>query len=147
MPPHRKYYANGVHSLKEMKTNTQKHMLNYELCRAASCKIFLTLLAQNFGSDLRVEQISTVGRQTQNIFKSFAGPCKLCTLLRSCGCRRATSHTPELIPVLGSQRAGDRSHKPGGRLPFFPPDPRLHPSRRASPPIGRCQIILLGEIV
>ena len=24
----------------------------------------------------------------------------------------------ELIPVLGSQRAGDVSHKPGGRLPL-----------------------------
>ena len=24
---------------------------------------------------------------------------------------------PELIPVLGSQPAGDGSHKPGGRLP------------------------------
>ena len=24
---------------------------------------------------------------------------------------------PELIPVLGSQPAGDVSHKPGGRLP------------------------------
>jgi len=27
---------------------------------------------------------------------------------------------PELIPVLGSQPAGDASHKPGGRLPLFP---------------------------
>ena len=26
---------------------------------------------------------------------------------------------PELIPVLGSQSAGDRSHKPGGRLPLL----------------------------
>ena len=26
---------------------------------------------------------------------------------------------PELIPVLGSQPAGDVSHKPGGRLPLF----------------------------
>ena len=26
---------------------------------------------------------------------------------------------PELIPVLGSQSAGDVSHKPGGRLPFL----------------------------
>jgi len=26
---------------------------------------------------------------------------------------------PELIPVLGSQPAGDVSHKPGGRLPFW----------------------------
>jgi len=28
---------------------------------------------------------------------------------------------PELIPVLGSQPAGDVSHKPGGRLPLVPP--------------------------
>jgi len=26
---------------------------------------------------------------------------------------------PELIPVLGSQPAGDESHKPGGRLPLL----------------------------
>jgi len=26
---------------------------------------------------------------------------------------------PELIPVLGSQPAGEVSHKPGGRLPLF----------------------------
>ena len=26
---------------------------------------------------------------------------------------------PELIPVLGSQSAGDMSHKPGGRLPLL----------------------------
>ena len=28
-------------------------------------------------------------------------------------------YVPELIPVLGSQPAGDVSHKPGGRLPLF----------------------------
>jgi len=28
---------------------------------------------------------------------------------------------PELIPVLGSQPAGDVSHKPGGRLPLLSP--------------------------
>ena len=27
---------------------------------------------------------------------------------------------PELIPVLGSQPAGDMSHKPDGRLPLLP---------------------------
>jgi len=35
---------------------------------------------------------------------------------------------PELIPVLGSQPAGDVSHKPGGRQPgchYFPPGPQL----------------------
>jgi len=29
------------------------------------------------------------------------------------------SRVPELIPVLGSQPAGDVSHKPGGRLPLL----------------------------
>jgi len=32
---------------------------------------------------------------------------------------------PELIPVLGSQPAGDVSHKPGGRLPLLSPGPHL----------------------
>jgi len=32
---------------------------------------------------------------------------------------------PELIPVLGSQPAGDVSHKLGGRLPLLPPGPQL----------------------
>ena len=30
----------------------------------------------------------------------------------------APCKVPELIPVLGSQPAGDVSHKPGGRLPL-----------------------------
>ena len=29
------------------------------------------------------------------------------------------SMVPKLIPVLGSQPAGDVSHKPGGRLPLL----------------------------
>jgi len=32
----------------------------------------------------------------------------------------AERRAPGLIPVLGSQPAGDVSHKPGGRLPLFP---------------------------
>ena len=31
----------------------------------------------------------------------------------------AERRVPELIPVLGSQPAGDLSHKPGGRLPLL----------------------------
>jgi len=31
----------------------------------------------------------------------------------------AEGGVPELIPVLGSQPAGDVSHKPGGRLPLL----------------------------
>jgi len=34
---------------------------------------------------------------------------------------------PELIPVLGSQPAGDASHKPGGRLPLLSARPTVTP--------------------
>ena len=48
---------------------------------------------------------------------------------------------PELIPVLGSQRAGDVSHKPGGRLPLLSAKPTvtLQPTR------GLVPISMLGE--
>jgi len=35
---------------------------------------------------------------------------------------------PELIPVLGSQPAGDVSHKPDGRLPLLSARPALTPA-------------------
>jgi len=35
---------------------------------------------------------------------------------------------PELIPVLGSQPAGDASHKPGGRLPLLSAGPAVTPA-------------------
>ena len=37
---------------------------------------------------------------------------------------------PELIPVLGSQPAGDVSHKPGGRLPLLFARPAVTPATR-----------------
>ena len=48
---------------------------------------------------------------------------------------------PELIPVLGSQPAGDVSHKPDGRLPLLSARPAvtLQPLKRLLP------ISLLGE--
>jgi len=48
---------------------------------------------------------------------------------------------PELIPVLGSQPAGDVSHKPGGRLPLISARLQLpsQPLRRLLP------ISLIGE--
>jgi len=36
-----------------------------------------------------------------------------------------TRRVPELIPVLGSQPAGDVSHKPGGRLPLLSTRPTV----------------------
>ena len=38
------------------------------------------------------------------------------------------SIVPELIPVLGSQPAGDVSHKPGGRLPLLFARPAVTPA-------------------
>jgi len=35
---------------------------------------------------------------------------------------------PELIPVHGSQPAGDMSHKPGGRLPLLSTGPAVTPA-------------------
>ena len=35
---------------------------------------------------------------------------------------------PELSPVLGSQPAGDVSHKPGGRLPLLSARPAVTPA-------------------
>ena len=35
---------------------------------------------------------------------------------------------PEVIPVLGSQPAGDVSHKPGGRLPLLSAKPAVTPA-------------------
>ena len=48
---------------------------------------------------------------------------------------------PELIPVLGSQPAGDVSHKPGGELPLLSARPAVTPQ----PFRGLLPILLLGE--
>ena len=48
---------------------------------------------------------------------------------------------PELIPVLGSQLAGDVSHKPGGRLPLL----SARPAVTSQPLRGLLPVLLLGE--
>ena len=40
-------------------------------------------------------------------------------------CSITERRVPELIPVLGSQPAGDVSHKPGGRLPLLSARPAV----------------------
>jgi len=42
--------------------------------------------------------------------------------------RPTERRVPELIPVLGSQPAGDVSHKPGGRLPLLSARPAVTPA-------------------
>jgi len=49
-----------------------------------------------------------------------------------------------LIPVLGSQPAGDVSHKPGGRLPLLSARPAVTPATLL-PLRGLLPILLLGE--
>ena len=44
---------------------------------------------------------------------------------------------PELIPLLGSQPAGDANHKPDGRLPLLSARPAVTPATLT--------ILLLGE--
>jgi len=48
---------------------------------------------------------------------------------------------PELIPVLGSELAGDVSHKPGGRLPLLPDRPAVTLATLR----GLLPILLFGE--
>ena len=48
---------------------------------------------------------------------------------------------PELFPVLGSQPAGDVSHKPGGRLPLL----SARPAVTSQPFRGLLPVSLLGE--
>jgi len=47
---------------------------------------------------------------------------------------------PELIPILGSQHAGNVSHKPGGRLPLFSARPAVTPTtlKRAATNFAAC---------
>ena len=55
---------------------------------------------------------------------------------RPSGASKKAAHTrlpivyrvPELIPVLGSQPAGEMSHKPGGRLPLLSARPAVTPA-------------------
>jgi len=43
-------------------------------------------------------------------------------------CSITQRRVPELIPVFGSQPAGDVSHKPGGRLPLLSARPAVTPA-------------------
>jgi len=42
-----------------------------------------------------------------------------CSVIKGSPYSIAECRVPELIPVLGSQPAGDVSHKPGSRLPLL----------------------------
>jgi len=61
---------------------------------------------------------------------TFAEVCTLDTYLKGKGSPHAIieRRVPELIPVLGSQPAGDVNHKPDGRLPLLCTGPAVTPA-------------------
>ena len=58
--------------------------------------------------------LESIGLGVQRIFLSRFGSYSI-----------VERRVPELIPVLGSQPAGDVSHKPGGRLPLLSARPAV----------------------
>ena len=68
--------------------------------------------------------------------------CSILFAIKSSPYSITERRVPELIPVLGSQPAGDASHKPGGRLPLYFPRGLQLPSQ---PLRGLLPILLLGE--
>ena len=49
----------------------------------------------------------------------------MCKKSKGSPCSITKCRVPELIPVLGSQPAGDMSHKPGSRLPLLSARPTV----------------------
>jgi len=77
--------------------------------RAAAGSVFVTIRGMRIDTDLFV----AVSRSESGLIgKKGKGS-------------RAERRVPELIPVLGSQPAGDVSHKPGGRLPLLSARPAV----------------------
>ena len=57
------------------------------------------------------------------------GICHICHMVNPTLVKRSrVNGVPELIPVLGSQPAGDVSHIPGGRLPLLSARPAVTPA-------------------
>ena len=56
-------------------------------------------------------------QQHDTVVKSKGSPCSI-----------TERRVPELIPVLGSQPAGDVSHKPSGRQPLLSARPAVTPA-------------------
>ena len=54
--------------------------------------------------------------------------CLALTVKRASPYSITERRVPELIPVLGSQPAGDVSHKPGRRLPLLSARPAVTPA-------------------
>jgi len=83
-------------------------------------------------------QALTAGRPARQVGRQVSAACaRLWTAARTPQCpvhrKKASPYSiterrvPQLIPVLGSQPAGDVNHKPDGRLPLFSARPAVTP--------------------
>jgi len=73
----------------------------------------IRILDDRVGGTATAQQLSG----SQKVLKSKGSPYSI-----------TERRVPELIPVLGSQPAGDVSHKPGGRLPLLSARPAVTPA-------------------
>ena len=94
----------------------------HALARLADCTVAHTTAALNARS-------SSLIRPT-NSAVYFTAACSSRHSEKAKGSPYSTTErrVPELIRVLGSQPAGDVSHKPGGRLPLFSARPAVTPA-------------------
>jgi len=68
-------------------------------------------------------------RRTGNVLRTYThAPTAFSKKCKASPYSIAERRVPELIPVLGSQPAGDVSHKPGGRLPLLSARPAVTPA-------------------
>ena len=101
-------------------------------------KYFTTILRLSCGNAIVTIEL----RQTFNLpnvlwrTQGFSSVRFTCKIVRSSEIKKGKGspysiterRVPELIPVLGSQSAGDVSHKPGGRLPLLSAMPAVTPA-------------------
>jgi len=81
----------------------------------------------------RLNSVSTPPHRTRNDTLDVPKQCK-----KGSPYSITERRVPDLIPVLGSQPAGDVSHKPGGRLPLLS-------ARPAVTSATLLPVLLLGE--
>jgi len=72
-------------------------------------------------------RLALSGQTEASWLKAYAST-QLCKKSKASPYSIAGRRVPELIPVLGSQPAGDVSHKPGGRLPLLSTGPAVTPA-------------------
>ena len=97
-------------------------------------KLYRLLLGRIAMQNMRMWPIVTVAECVLSV--CWSRPCK-----KGSPYSITERRVPELIPVLGSQPAGNVNHKPGGRLPLLSARPAVTPQ----PLRGLLPVSLHGE--